>query len=414
MAYFTVWRIHECNANFLKTFLGDKARTVFWLTAFFLIFWVRNGAGPEAADPNDAEAVANAIAQNRMLTISALGAFLLLIETAYIANRLLGRTAELLSGWLLLLFPGFLLYARFGVYQPCAAACACAAILLGCRGQMTFGRMLLAGILCAVSTLCYSALGGLLMPVICIWLLRCVTGEDTGTGRKIWGICGFLPGAAGIVLPMLFPMPGKEAAFSLMDWYSLFVQGLRGRNEDLRALIVLAAVVPWFWLTLPALEALNKRLKVIGPSSNKRTLCVLAVGLAVFMGVIDFGLGFLLPFMAVACAWFALRPEGSASVWAGRILNGAGLFWSWLFPLLCFAAPFWFVYVYYRPEMAFTNRQVAYVYFQIPLAGVAACAGTLLAYWRKKRGNAAYFPETGGWLDRFVFILVPVLFLLMP
>ena len=88
MADFTIWRFHECNANFLQDFLGDKRRVVFWITAFLLIFYNRSGWG----------------------TLASAGTFLLLVETAYIMNRIAGKQVEYLAGWLLLACPGFIAY----------------------------------------------------------------------------------------------------------------------------------------------------------------------------------------------------------------------------------------------------------------------------------------------------------------
>ena len=417
MAHFTVWRIHECNANFLKTFLGDKARLIFWLTAFFLVFWVRNGAGAEA-DPNDLEAAAEALRHNRAMTMSAAGAFLLLIETAYIANRLLGRSAELLAGWMLLTFPGFLLYARFGMYQPCSAALACAAVLLAGRGRLTFGRMLLTGILCGLSCLCSSVLGGFILPAVCIWFLRGKTPAErkTGPADVLLPAAGFLCGFSVLLLPLL-PVPARGFSFTPADWYSLYVQGLRSRHDALSYVIVLSALVPWFWLPLPALKLLNRKFRLDRAGSGRIPLYVLTVGFAVVVGMAGFGAAALLPVLALLSAWYLIRTADMSEPetwWKHRLLNGACLFWSYLFPVLCFAVPFLFVRLCGHAGDSFTLRQVGYFYFQFPAAGLAAVLAAVLTAVRRKKGKTPLLPEKEGVMDRFVFILIPVLFLLVP
>lgn len=417
MAHFTVWRIHECNANFLKTFLGDKARLVFWLTAFFLIFWVRHGAGAQAG-PDDLEAAAEALRYNRAMTLSAVGAFLLLIETAYVANRLLGRTGELLAGWMLLTFPGFLLYARFGMYQPCAAAFACAAVLLAGRGRLTFGRMLFTGILCGLSCLCRSVLGGLILPAVCIWFLRGQTPSERKTGLAdiLLPAAGFLCGLAVLFLPLL-PVQAQGFGFTTADWYSLYVQGLRGRHSALSYVIILAALVPWFWLPLPALELLNRKFRLDRAGSGRIPLYVMTVAFAVIVGMIGFGAAAILPFLALLSAWYLIRTAdmtGRETRWKRRILNGACLFWSYLFPVLCFAVPFLFIRLCGHAGASFSIRQVGYFYFQFPAAGIAAGLAAGIALMHRKKEKIPVLPEKEGFMDRFVFILIPVLFLLVP
>lgn len=414
MAYFTVWRIHECNANFLKTFLGDKARLIFWLAAFFLIFTTSLLPQDVSSQENMRKALA--------ITMSSIGAFLLTIEIAYLANRLFGRSIELLTCWLLLTFPGFLIYAHYGRFIPFAAALSFAAILLMLNpNRIGFMRSLIFGLLCSGSALLSSAAGGIMIPVVCTWLLRGVRrktldGTPMEESDPVRVIAGFLIGLFPIFVPMLIPK-SSDWHWNLYQWYLLIFTGDRPRESMLELTIILAAAVPWLFLSIPAMDVLNLKLEHDRNRRGVLTLPVFALSFGLIAGAVSFNLGILLPFAALLAAWaldhgFQSAPNRKI-LWENVILKIYSVLLAPVLPIACFAAPFWYRYCYYKPGMTFTQQQVEFFYIRLPAAGLCVLIWTFLEMIRRKKGKSPLIPSAP-FLDRWIPSLWILMMILIP
>ncbi len=411
MADFTLWRFHQCNENFLHDFWSDKKRVVFWITAFLLIFWTRSG---DVFPAPDYPAV-----------LSCAGVYLLLVETAYIANRLFGRDVEFLTGWLLLATPAFHWYAKYGGEQPLTAAIGLLAILFACKvRQLTFLNAVFTGMICAAASLCGNILAGAVFPLLCIWMLHKPDSVSSIKQRCLTTI-GILLGLTVLAVPLAAWKPGDTILqMSITEWSGRFILRIFLSGADSQIMVLLSALAPWFWLTIPALGALHKILTADRMNENRLERYVYAVGFAVIAGGILFGFGFLLPFMILLTAYILLNADNMLNgsrrerylTWSHRTLNLAGTLFLIAMLVLAFAAPFLpgIYYQYHHGQTEITVPQATMCYIRLPLAGLLLLFSAVCAWIRKKRGKAAYFAPGFCFLDTLIPGLCGFILAVMP
>lgn len=398
MADFTIWRFHECSAKFNQNFLSDKKRLVFWLAAFFLIFWNKSPSG------GSLEIALFGLA-------SASGAAVLLVLTAVLANRLFGREVELLAGWILLTSPGFLWFGHFGFIQPAGAALTLLAILyaLDC-GKFTFFSALVLGALCSFAGF-LSGIPGLLLPLAAAALLR------TDRWFRPAVFAGLACGLAIAAFPLLY-VPFRTGTGSclgfgwrvpLYTWARFLFRPESVGAFNGRLGLLLTAAAPWLWIAAPALGALHERLKLDRRTGGRLTGAVVAVALGIFFFWRTFGFAAVLPFFAILCAWALTTvkvnfpPAETVFRVMLRIYDGA----QYLFAIGCLAMPYLFIHFLAVPGHEYSYAEAGIFYFRIPGAGLAVLIWNLLLLARKRRKVwlAPDFPV----LDR----LIPAIFFAM-
>lgn len=403
---FTVWRIHECNRDFNQWFLGDKKRLVFWLCAFFLIFW-NKGAEPKTA------------MDSMMLVASSSGAFLILILTALVTNRLFGRDVELLTSWFLLLCPGFVLYARFGLLQPLCAGLTFALVLaVYIAPPFRWLRSFFFGLGCGVLALCSTLCAGILLPLTCAGFLRLNRRmEDQPPAAPVpVRVLFFLLGASVVVVP-LFRCPGLEGAdrLTFYDWWTIFALGFRQKNSQMELALLLSAIAPVFWTAVPALDAVHKYLTADRTNGGKLTNPLLAVVVGTLGGVMAFGMPVLMPVLAAVAAWCCISGADPRwrFVWDRLILRVWAVLTTQVFPVAGLLAPLWLKYVYYEPGMTVSDALVHLCYFRLPLAAVMVIALAVIAGVIRRKKGVNFAPRCPE-LDLIIPCFYCILLVLMP
>ncbi len=381
---FTVWRIHECNAAFKQTFLADKPRLVFWLCAFLMIFWNKTGG--------------NSVP----MLLGACGAFLTLVLTAVTANRMFGRQAELLSGWILLLFPPFLMAARTGGLVTAAFALALLITCAGCSAKKFTPFAAIAFGAVSALILILTSLPAALIPLVSCVIMR--AGKKTEEKPMPVLLTAFL---------YLFGTAAALALAVCLGKYA-FPPVFLIHTRDSLAGIFLLALIPWFWCLIPALSAVNRALAADRAGEWKYLRLCNMLTVAVIAGVDAFGLLPFLPVMAVAAAWaFAGGFERNGICWGDYLLRGFDPLITFAVPVICLAAPFWFVHAFADRADEVTETMLQFFYFRVPLAGVLILLFSLVMYLaRRKKGPlfAADYPA----LDRLIPAVYGVLLVVMP
>lgn len=370
MADFTIWRFHECNANFLQDFLGDKRRVVFWITAFLLIFYNRSGWG----------------------TLASAGTFLLLVETAYIMNRIAGKQVEYLAGWLLLACPGFIAYGSELFHRSsCGLAMAVLAILFAVKVQkLNALNMLFLGLLCAVSAISGAGIGGIILPVICIWIIR-----NKAYPAILPGLCFSAAAATALLFPVyVLKVPWNDLPRFLLEFSS-------SPAGDWR-IAFLALLSPLYFLALPAFSTLR------GRTMDQQALSLAKGIVAAFaLSFVIFGFGAVLPFLAGVTA-FALDRGFAERKTAERWLAPACMFlFRFVLPLIALAAPFLMIgYHRLHPETAISLETATLCYLRLPAAGFFMILLTVWMVLRRKNGKKALFSDRVAALDEVLIGLV--------
>lgn len=401
---FTVWRIHECNANFLKNFIGDKHRLILWLSAFFLIFWNR---GDAPATEKDAY----------LMVAASGGAFLLFALQSLIVNKLFGRETELLAGWFLLACPGFLVYARYGMLQPLSAGMVLGLTLYMAHAK-TFGliRAFFFGFLCGVTALCSSLCAGILLPLTCVGFLRkAEPGKRLGAGKILLFLCG----ASVTALPMLYcpGLPDENFALSFRDWWTIFALGFRNSDPAMEFAPVAILVSPLFWTAIPALDAVHRRLTEDRLGAGKLGMPLLAVIAGCLGGTAAFGLPAVLPCLAVCSAWLYTHGQTYAAQWCFPWDKWIRNIFFWLMLILVPAG----LSGYFLPNVLadagfeITRKELYFLYFRMPGAAIAVLAVLIFRKLRiagKSAGEKRDFRRVLWWfilpaLSAALLILVP-------
>ncbi len=365
---FTVWRIHECNANFLKNFISDKHRLILWLCAFFLIFWNR---GADPATEREAWLMAGASG----------GTFLLFAFQSLIANRLFGRETELLAGWFLLACPGFLIYARFGMLQPLAAGLTLGVILYMAYAP-TFGRIRSAffGFFCSLIMLCSTPWAGLL-PLICVGFLR-----KSGKKFDVLKILFFIFGCSVIEL-LIFWSSSENAPLFLRDFGTVFAQRFHNsRSPEMDYALIAMTFSPLFWLAVPGMDAVHRRLTEDRQTEKKLTAPLLAVLAGCIGGAADFGVPAILPCLAVTAAWVCTAGKKYAEQWRFRWDEWALKSWGLILPLLILAGFSGLILpqIFSDSGISVTESELYYSYFRLPAAALLALAVSIFGLVKKK------------------------------
>lgn len=381
---FTVWRIHECNANFKQTFLADKPRLLFWLCAFLMIFWNKSG---ENSIP---------------MLLSACGAFLTLVLTAATANRMFGRQVELLAGWILLLFPPFLMAARTGGLVTAAFALALLITCAGCAAKRFTPFATIAFGAASALIMMLTTLPAALIPAVSCIIMRAGKKTEEKTMHFLLTTLLYLVGAAAALALAIYL--GKYA----------FPPAYLIHTRDSLDGILLLALIPWFWCLLPALGAVHKALAKDRAGEWKYLRLCNMLTLAVIAGVDAFGLLPFLPVMAVAAAWaFAGGFERYGSRWGAFLLNGFDPLISFALPIICLGSPFWFIRAYADRAGEATQEMINLFYFRLPAAGILILLISLIMHLaRRKKGPlfAAAYPA----LDRLIPAVYGALLVVMP
>ncbi|MBO5682304.1 MAG: hypothetical protein J6T08_11405 [Lentisphaeria bacterium] len=381
---FTVWRIHECNANFKQTFLADKPRLVFWLCAFLMIFWNKTG---ENSVP---------------MLLAACGAFLTLVLSAATANRMFGRRVELLACWILLLFPPFLMAARTGGLVTAAFALTLLITCAGCAAKRFTPFATIAFGAVSALILMLTTLPAALIPVVSCIIMR--TGKKTEEKPMHFLLTTFLylvGAAAALVLAICF---GK---YALPPVYLI-------HTADSLSGIFLLALIPWFWCLIPALSAVNKALVADRAGDWKYLRLCNMLTLAVLAGVDAFGLLPFLPVMAIAAAWaFAGGFERYGCRWGAYLLRGFDPLITFAMPVICFVSPFWFIQSYADRAGEATQEMINLFYFRLPAAGILILLLSLIMHLsRRKKGP--FFATAYPALDRLIPAVYGALLVVMP
>lgn len=381
---FTVWRIHECNANFKQTFLSDKPRLVFWLCAFLMIFWNKTG---ENSLP---------------MLLSACGAFLTLILTSATAHRMFGRPVELLSGWILLLFPPFLMAARTGGLVTAAFALALLITCAGCAAKRftPFATIAFGAVSALIMML--TTLPAALIPAVSCIIMR--AGKKTEEKTMPFLLTAFLY------------LVGAAAAFALAIFFGkyAFPPAYLIHTADSLTGIFLLALIPWFWCLIPALSAVNKALAADRAGEWKYLRLCNMLTLAVIAGVDAFGFLPFLPLMAVAAAWaFTGGFEQYGSRWGAYLLHGFDPLITFAVPIICLVSPFWFIRTYGDRAGEVTQEVVNLFYFRLPAAGILMLLLSLIMHLsRRKKGP--FFATAYPALDRLIPAVYMALLVVMP
>lgn len=370
MADFTIWRFHECNANFLTDFLGDKRRVVFWIAAFILIFYKKSGWD----------------------TLSAAGTFLLLIETAYIAKCLCGKQVEYLTGWLLLACPGFIAYgfAPFH-FSSCGLAATTLAVLFAVKVQkQNCLNMLFFGLLCALAAISGAGIAGIFLPVICVWLIR------SSARPKILPALCFLVMAS---TALLFPVYVLK-----VNWAALPQTVLQFKcdpAEDWKIALT-ALLSPLYFLALPSFSTLR------GRTVDKQVLAYAKGIVAAFvLSFLTFGFGAILPFLAVLTAWALDRGFAERQTAERWIAPACTFTFRFILPLIALAAPFLIVgFNRLYPDVKISMETATLCYLRLPAAGFFMLLMTFWMKLRRKNGKKALFTEWHPALDEVLIGLV--------
>lgn len=381
---FTVWKIHECNAGFKKTFLGDKARLIFWLCAFLLVFWNKTGSTTVP------------------MLLSACGAFLTLVLTAAVTNRMFGRQIELLACWFLLLLPPFLMAARTGGMVTTTYALALLITCAGCAAKRftpfaTFAFGAASALIMVLTTL-----PAALIPLVSCLIMRAGKKSTERTLPATLLILLYCSGAA-----MLLALAVSKGFFTFPPVYLL-------HTSDNLAGIFLLALIPWFWCVIPGLSAVNRALAADRAGEWKYVRLCNMLTVALIAGLDAFGILPFLPVLAVAAAWAFL---GGFAAHGDRL--GSRLFRcfdpviTFLLPVLCLAAPFWFIRAYADRADEVTDAMITFFYFRLPLAGVMILLLSLIMHLVQCR-KGAYFSAAYPALDRLIPALYGAFLVVMP
>lgn len=381
---FTVWRIHECNANFKQTFLSDKPRLVFWLCAFLMIFWNKTG---ENSLP---------------MLLAACGAFLTLILTSVTAHRMFGRPVELLSGWILLLFPPFLMAARTGGLITAAFALALLITCAGCSAKRFTPFATIAFGAVSALILILTTLPAALIPVISCIIMR--AGKKTEEKTMPFLLTAFLY------------LLGAAIALSLAVWLGkyAFPPAYLIHTADSLTGIFLLALIPWFWCLIPALSAVNKALAADRAGEWKYLRLCNMLTLAVIAGVDAFGFLPFLPLMAIAAAWaFTGGFERYGSRWGAYLLHGFDPLITFAVPLICLGAPFWFIRTYADRAAEVTQEVITLFYFRLPAAGILILLISLIMHFARRKKGPFFAPAYPA-LDRLIPAVYGAFLVVMP
>lgn len=381
---FTVWRIHECNANFKQTFLSDKPRLVFWLCAFLMIFWNKTG---ENSLP---------------MLLAACGAFLTLILTSVTANRMFGRPVELLSGWILLLFPPFLMAARTGGLITAAFALALLITCAGCSAKRFTPFATIAFGAVSALILILTTLPAALIPVISCIIMR--AGKKTEEKTMPFLLTAFLY------------LLGAAIALSLAVWLGkyAFPPAYLIHTADSLTGIFLLALIPWFWCLIPALSAVNKALAADRAGEWKYLRLCNMLTLAVIAGVDAFGFLPFLPLMAIAAAWaFTGGFERYGSRWGAYLLHSFDPLITFAVPLICLGAPFWFIRTYADRGAEVTQKVITLFYFRLPAAGILILLISLIMHLARRKKGPFFAPAYSA-LDRLIPAVYGAFLVVMP